>query len=314
MASGGILLVQPESLLSFELLGVDYLLSKDLVPQEQGDDPVPGQPQESMHETGTVRVRTQQWLYQNARDILDESDEILSVRFELIYMLGMQQKIEFLSRSVGDHSKSPRHFLGDSSRHFGGVSSGPRAHRSIYRSISLHPYSTEGGWQIFSWELWPKHHVGPGSRLCQCGGPPTQRSKHFRMSQGVNVSSDGWVSPESRVKQDDAAAQICKFNSSPIDFLRLIISFRRLDQTFSISHMGKIVNGELLMTMDFEKDDRLQEVVDGPRDVDDDEDTIVVKPEPGGIVILHGDHLELPYHILHASSLSSPASLKSKSL
>ncbi|KAJ5054924.1 uncharacterized protein L3040_001186 [Drepanopeziza brunnea f. sp. 'multigermtubi'] len=266
MASGGILLVQPESLLSFELLGVDYLLSKDLVPQEQGDDPVPGQPQESMHETGTVRVRTQQWLYQNARDILDESDEILSVRFELIYMLGMQQKIEFLSRSGLELIEA---FTG--------------------AFLCTRILQKEAGKSF------------PGNY-----GQSTM--------SGVNVSSDGWVSPESRVKQDDAAAQICKFNSSPIDFLRLIISFRRLDQTFSISHMGKIVNGELLMTMDFEKDDRLQEVVDGPRDVDDDEDTIVVKPEPGGIVILHGDHLELPYHILHASSLSSPASLKSKSL
>ncbi|KAI9055047.1 hypothetical protein LZ554_000013 [Drepanopeziza brunnea f. sp. 'monogermtubi'] len=99
--------------------------------------------------------------------------------------------------------------------------------------------------------------------------------------KGVKVFSDGWISPESRVNQDDATAQICKFNSSPIDFLRLIISFRRLGQTFSTSHMGKIVSGELLMTMDFEKDDRLQEVVDDPMDVDDDEDTIVVKPEPG---------------------------------
>jgi hypothetical protein len=40
-------------------------------------------------------VQTQQWLYRHARDILDESDEILSVRFELIYTLGIQQNIEF---------------------------------------------------------------------------------------------------------------------------------------------------------------------------------------------------------------------------
>lgn len=40
-------------------------------------------------------VQTQQWLYKNAQDILDESDEILSVRFELIYTLGIQQNIQF---------------------------------------------------------------------------------------------------------------------------------------------------------------------------------------------------------------------------
>jgi hypothetical protein len=40
-------------------------------------------------------VETQDWLYANSRDILDESDEILSVRFELIYTMGMQRAIDF---------------------------------------------------------------------------------------------------------------------------------------------------------------------------------------------------------------------------
>ncbi|TVY37088.1 hypothetical protein LSUB1_G005891 [Lachnellula subtilissima] len=84
MACGGILLVQPESLLSFELLGIDHLLSQELNPEEP-----------SMYEIGKVMVQTQQWLYEHARDILDESDEILSVRFELIHTLGIQQNIQF---------------------------------------------------------------------------------------------------------------------------------------------------------------------------------------------------------------------------
>lgn len=101
MACGGILLVQPESLLSFELLGIDHLLSRELNPPgpevnlalsknstETSQEP-------SMYEIGKVMVQTQQWLYQHARDILDESDEILSVRFELIYTLGIQQNIQF---------------------------------------------------------------------------------------------------------------------------------------------------------------------------------------------------------------------------
>lgn len=101
MASGGILLVQPESLLSFELLGIDYLLSRELNPPVAEPDLIvldnpPENPQEPpMHETGKLMVQTQQWLYQHARDILDESDEILSVRFELIYTLGIQQDIQF---------------------------------------------------------------------------------------------------------------------------------------------------------------------------------------------------------------------------
>ncbi|TVY17756.1 hypothetical protein LARI1_G004515 [Lachnellula arida] len=98
MACGGILLVQPESLLSFELLGIDHLLCQELNPEVNlaPSNSSPKKYQEpSMYEIGKVMVQTQQWLYQHARDILDESDEILSVRFELIYTLGIQQNIQF---------------------------------------------------------------------------------------------------------------------------------------------------------------------------------------------------------------------------
>lgn len=76
MYTGGILLVQPEHLLSFELMGPERLLS---------DNP----------ELGGALIRTQKWLDENSRDILDESDEILSVRFELIYTIGTQRATEF---------------------------------------------------------------------------------------------------------------------------------------------------------------------------------------------------------------------------
>jgi hypothetical protein len=76
MRVGGVLLIQPEHILSFELMGFEHVLS--------------GKP-----ELGNVMIRTQDWLRVNSRDILDESDEILSVRFELIYTMGMQRAIEF---------------------------------------------------------------------------------------------------------------------------------------------------------------------------------------------------------------------------
>jgi hypothetical protein len=76
MQAGGMLLIQPEHILSFELMGFEQILS--------------GKP-----ELGNVMIQTQDWLRVNARDILDESDEILSVRFELIYTMGMQRAIEF---------------------------------------------------------------------------------------------------------------------------------------------------------------------------------------------------------------------------
>ena len=75
MRTGGILLVQPEHLLSFELMGLERLLSGE-------------------SELGNTLIETQRWLEDNSRDILDESDEILSVRFELIYTMGTQRAIE----------------------------------------------------------------------------------------------------------------------------------------------------------------------------------------------------------------------------
>ncbi|TVY45523.1 hypothetical protein LOCC1_G005368 [Lachnellula occidentalis] len=123
MARGGVLLVQPESLLSFELLGIDHLLCQELNPEVNlaPSKSSPKKSQEpSMYEIGKVMVQTQQWLYQHARDILDESDEILSVRFELIYTLGIQQNIQFspdrwsiIQRVLGVLSETARTVLNE---------------------------------------------------------------------------------------------------------------------------------------------------------------------------------------------------------
>ncbi|MCJ1310407.1 hypothetical protein MMC25_004071 [Agyrium rufum] len=76
LESQGILLVQPEHLLSFELMGLDQIMSGRI-------------------ELGNTLLDIQRWLNEHARDILDESDEILSVRFELIYTVGVQRGVEF---------------------------------------------------------------------------------------------------------------------------------------------------------------------------------------------------------------------------
>lgn len=76
MRTGGVLLVQPEHLLSFELMGPEQLLSGEL-------------------ELGKILIETKHWLENHSRDIPDESDEILSVRFELVYTMGTQRAIEF---------------------------------------------------------------------------------------------------------------------------------------------------------------------------------------------------------------------------
>ncbi|KAK7696887.1 hypothetical protein SLS64_014115 [Diaporthe eres] len=74
-SSGGILLIQPEHILSFQLMTTEcYILDRQGIGQQL--------------------VSTLDFLERNARDIVDESDENFSVRFELIYTMGVQRPIE----------------------------------------------------------------------------------------------------------------------------------------------------------------------------------------------------------------------------
>lgn len=75
MASGGILIAQPEHILSFKLMGIERLVA--------GRDSV-----------ATMLLKTQAWLDGHCRDVLDESDEVLDVKFQLIYTLGNQHSID----------------------------------------------------------------------------------------------------------------------------------------------------------------------------------------------------------------------------
>lgn len=75
MDSGGILLVQPEHLLSFKLMGLETEVNGD-------------------HNLADSLLSTEQFLKRNSRDIVDESDEVFDVKFELIYSMGSQNAIE----------------------------------------------------------------------------------------------------------------------------------------------------------------------------------------------------------------------------
>jgi hypothetical protein len=75
MSARGILLVQPEHILSFKLMGIECLVSGQLP-------------------LGKSLLRTQQFFDEKARDIVDESDENFSVKFELVYTMGSQRPIE----------------------------------------------------------------------------------------------------------------------------------------------------------------------------------------------------------------------------
>ncbi|KAH7245149.1 hypothetical protein BKA59DRAFT_418054, partial [Fusarium tricinctum] len=75
MNEGGVLMVQPEHLLSLQLMELECQLSS--------------------RQEAAERLRAVRGLFDNAsRDIVDESDENFSVKFELIYTLGQQCSIE----------------------------------------------------------------------------------------------------------------------------------------------------------------------------------------------------------------------------
>ncbi|KAG1894568.1 uncharacterized protein F5891DRAFT_1255076 [Suillus fuscotomentosus] len=75
MDTKGILVVQPDHILSFQLMTVDRQLSPQI---EAAED----------------MLQTQFWLHNHTRDILDESDEILHVRYQLVYTVGLQRPLE----------------------------------------------------------------------------------------------------------------------------------------------------------------------------------------------------------------------------
>ena len=77
MKERGILVVQPEHILSLKLVSVE----KQLLEDEDG-------------RLADRLLNLQRWLHSHSRDILDESDEILHVRYQLVYTVGLQQPME----------------------------------------------------------------------------------------------------------------------------------------------------------------------------------------------------------------------------
>lgn len=81
-AVGGILVAQPDHILSFKLMTVE----QQLPPANAVGLP--------SAELATSLRNTHRWLDMHTRDILDESDELLHVRFQLVYTMGDQQHLE----------------------------------------------------------------------------------------------------------------------------------------------------------------------------------------------------------------------------
>jgi Protein of unknown function (DUF3638) len=80
VAKGGVLVIQPEHILSLKLLHIDTLL------KSHGNS----EGRSTADELGALR----DWLARISRDVLDESDEILHVRYQLIYTAGEQMPLD----------------------------------------------------------------------------------------------------------------------------------------------------------------------------------------------------------------------------
>ena len=79
-AEGGVLVVQPEHILSQKLMHIDYLLTSD-----------------GNREKLSVAQKLgalQDWITKSSRDVLDESDELLHVRYQLVYTAGEQMPVD----------------------------------------------------------------------------------------------------------------------------------------------------------------------------------------------------------------------------
>lgn len=79
MRVGGVLVIQPEHILSFKLIGLDYLISRSRSPNAA---------------LAISLWESQRWISTLSRDVLDESDELLHARYQLIYTVGLQQPVD----------------------------------------------------------------------------------------------------------------------------------------------------------------------------------------------------------------------------
>jgi hypothetical protein len=77
---GGVLVVQPEHLLSQKLMCIDTLVTSQT---DREKLPI-------SRELKALQI----WLAKVSRDVLDESDEILHVRYQLVYTSGVQMPVE----------------------------------------------------------------------------------------------------------------------------------------------------------------------------------------------------------------------------
>ncbi len=75
-----------------------------------------------------------------------------------------------------------------------------------------------------------------------CSEPPDDQ---------MEVARDGFINPPDRALSKSLILQDCPFTTSPVAFLRMIMALRRKGQSFAISHLGMILNGDRISREQF---------------------------------------------------------------
>lgn len=87
-------------------------------------------------------------------------------------------------------------------------------------------------------------------RLCQFLG-----LCHYPPNDDIKIACDNFVPVSSRASFDPVMKEVCPFEQSPVEFLQKVFALRRKGQSFADTHMGRILNGELLTRNDFDGDE-----------------------------------------------------------
>lgn len=74
----------------------------------------------------------------------------------------------------------------------------------------------------------------------------------YRTPEGQNrVACDGFIAPSDRSNFDVVMERECPFTTSPVGFLKILMTLRRKGLSFERSHFGRILNAELLAKSHF---------------------------------------------------------------
>ena len=99
---------------------------------------------------------------------------------------------------------------------------------------------------LFAGQLYLRNHadyLALCRRLGLCFRPPHSH---------VHVAMDGFVDPTHRADFDNNMAQICRFPQSSVAYLRSLFAMRRHGQSIERSHLGRILQGEMLSLAELE--------------------------------------------------------------